>query len=65
MGGLSPHGAHAHVFINGIYWGIHTLHERPDDNFAASYFGEKMKNTTSLSIALQLSCRGPTDPTSP
>ena len=39
MGGLSPHGAHAHVFINGIYWGIHTLHERPDDNFAASYFG--------------------------
>ncbi|NBQ24425.1 MAG: hypothetical protein EBU26_09210, partial [Verrucomicrobia bacterium] len=39
MGGYSPHGKHAHVFINGIYWGIHTLHERPDDNFAASYLG--------------------------
>ena len=39
MGGTSPHGQHAHVFINGIYWGIHTIHERPDDNFAASYLG--------------------------
>ena len=39
MGGTSPHGKHAHVMINGIYWGIHTIHERPDDNFAASYLG--------------------------
>lgn len=39
MGGLSPHGKHMHVFINGIYWGMHTVHERPDDNFAAGYLG--------------------------
>ncbi len=39
MGGTSPHGKHAHVMLNGIYWGIHTIHERPDDNFAASYLG--------------------------
>ena len=39
MGGSSPHGHHVHVYLNGIYWGIHTLHERPDDNFAASYLG--------------------------
>jgi len=39
MGGLSPHGRHAHIMINGVYWGIHTVHERPDDNFAASYLG--------------------------
>lgn len=39
MGGISPHGQHAHIMINGIYWGIHTVHERPDDNFAASYLG--------------------------
>lgn len=39
MGGHSPHGRHIHLYINGIYWGLHTLHERPDDNFAASYLG--------------------------
>ncbi|MCS1411281.1 MAG: hypothetical protein M2R45_04479 [Verrucomicrobia subdivision 3 bacterium] len=39
LGGHSPHGRHVHVYLNGIYWGIHTLHERPDDNFAASYLG--------------------------
>ena len=39
VGGLSPHGQHVHFYINGIYWGIRMLHERPDDNFAASYLG--------------------------
>ncbi len=39
LGRLSPHGRHVHLYLNGIYWGIHTLHERPDDNFAASYLG--------------------------
>jgi hypothetical protein len=39
LGGHSPHGRHVHLYLNGIYWGIHTLHERPDDNFAASYLG--------------------------
>ena len=39
LGGHSPHGRHVHLYLNGIYWGIHTLHERPDDNFASSYLG--------------------------
>ncbi len=39
LGGNSPHGRHIHLYLNGIYWGIHTLHERPDDNFAATYLG--------------------------
>jgi hypothetical protein len=39
LGGTSPHGRHVHLYLNGIYWGIHTLHERPDDNFTASYLG--------------------------
>lgn len=38
-GGLAPHGHKTHTYINGVYWGIHTLHERPDDEFAASYLG--------------------------
>ena len=39
LGGYGPHAQHVHVYINGIYWGLHILHERPDDNFAASYLG--------------------------
>jgi len=39
LGGTAPHGRHMHVYVAGIYWGMHTIHERPDDNFAAEYFG--------------------------
>ncbi|MFT5526663.1 MAG: hypothetical protein ACI9HK_004642, partial [Pirellulaceae bacterium] len=38
-GGYAPHGRHVHVYINGIYWGLHMLHERPDDNFISQYLG--------------------------
>ncbi len=48
MGGLSPHGKHVHLMINGVYWGIHTLHERPDDNFAASYYGGSNRDYDSI-----------------
>ncbi|MDZ4659455.1 MAG: CotH kinase family protein [Bythopirellula sp.] len=40
-GGTSPHGRWVHLYINGIYWGIYNAHERPDDSFAAEYFGGK------------------------
>jgi len=39
LGGTSPHGISAHLYINGIYWGIYRLHERPDESFAREYFG--------------------------
>ncbi len=39
IGGFSPHGRHVLLYINGIFWGMRTLHERPDDDFAASYMG--------------------------
>jgi hypothetical protein len=28
---------HAHVFINGLYWGLYNLHERPDEDWAANH----------------------------
>jgi len=37
--GYSHHGRHIHLYINGLYWGLYNLHERPDHRFAASYFG--------------------------
>jgi hypothetical protein len=39
MGGHSGHGAHAHVYINGLYWGLYYIHERPDHAWAAQVFG--------------------------
>jgi hypothetical protein len=35
----APHGKYVHLYLNGLYWGIYNVHERPDDSFAAEYFG--------------------------
>jgi len=32
-------GRHAHVFINGLYWGLFNVHEVPDENWAANHEG--------------------------
>jgi hypothetical protein len=39
MGGFAPHGKHVHLYLNGLYWGLYWLHERPDEHFAAASFG--------------------------
>jgi len=39
MGGYSPHGYYAHVYINELYWGMYYIHERPDHSWAAEIFG--------------------------
>ncbi len=39
MGGYSPHGSYAHIYINGLYWGMYYTHERPDHAWAAEMFG--------------------------
>ena len=39
MGYASSHDAYAHLYINGIYWGMYYAQERPDAEFAASYLG--------------------------
>jgi hypothetical protein len=41
-GGQAPHGKYVHVYLNGLYWGLYDMHERPDDSFAAEYYdGDK------------------------
>ncbi len=37
--GAAPHGRFVHLYHNGVYWGMHYLHERPDESFAAQYYG--------------------------
>lgn len=39
MGNIGIHGRWTHVYINGIYWGLYNLHERPDQDFMEAYFG--------------------------
>ena len=39
MGHPAPHSRFVHVYINGTYWGIRQLMERPNAAFMASYFG--------------------------
>lgn len=39
MGQLSAPGTFAHVYINGRYWGLYNVHERPDADFQASHRG--------------------------
>lgn len=42
--GVEPGRAHVHsrsvhVYLNGLYWGIYDLGERPDETFSAAHFG--------------------------
>ncbi|MGI8604931.1 MAG: lamin tail domain-containing protein [Verrucomicrobiales bacterium] len=36
-----PHtrGKFVHLYLNGIYWGLYQIQERPEANFAATYLG--------------------------
>ncbi|MCZ6793685.1 MAG: lamin tail domain-containing protein, partial [Planctomycetota bacterium] len=38
-GSLAPHGLFAHLYLNGLYWGMYEIHERPDNAFAEEYLG--------------------------
>jgi hypothetical protein len=44
LGHSGFHGQFYHVYLNGLYWGIHYVHERPDEDFAASYLGGSSTN---------------------
>jgi hypothetical protein len=39
MSGFGQRGLFAHLYINGLYWGMYNLVERPDDAFSAGQFG--------------------------
>ncbi len=39
MDRLQSFGRHVHLYINGLYWGLYILTERPDDGFAEEHLG--------------------------
>ncbi|MCA9259998.1 MAG: CotH kinase family protein, partial [Planctomycetales bacterium] len=38
-GGGGPHGRYVHLYLNGLYWGLYNVHERPDESYAAEVYG--------------------------
>jgi hypothetical protein len=44
LGRLNPRGRPVHVYINGLYWGLYILSERPDDGFAAEHLGDNKED---------------------
>ncbi|MCB9796629.1 MAG: CotH kinase family protein [Alphaproteobacteria bacterium] len=39
MGHLTPHARMTHLLINGVYWGLYLIEERPDAAFLADHLG--------------------------
>jgi len=39
MGNLSPRSKFVHLYLNGLYWGMYDLTERPDSDFLSTYLG--------------------------
>lgn len=44
MGHVSARGMFVHLYLNGLYWGIYNLTERPDASFVAGYLGGRAKD---------------------
>ncbi|MBV7333210.1 chitobiase/beta-hexosaminidase C-terminal domain-containing protein, partial [Chloroflexi bacterium TSY] len=51
MGQISPHGQYVHLYLNGLYWGLYILHERPTARFAADYLGGEKEQYDVMKVA--------------
>lgn len=40
----NPRGRPVHVYINGLYWGLFILTERPDEGYASAHFGGRAED---------------------
>jgi len=39
VAGAGSHGIFVHLYLNGLYWGLYNVVERPDESFMSSYYG--------------------------
>ena len=47
-GAGAPRSRFVHLYLNGMYWGLYDMHERPDEHFAAEYFGGENEDYDSI-----------------
>lgn len=40
MGQPYTRGRYYHLYLNGMYWGLFQTEERPDADYAETYFGD-------------------------
>ena len=48
MGRPAAHGAFMHLYLNGLYWGVYNVVERPTAAFSASYSGGEKEEYDAL-----------------
>jgi hypothetical protein len=51
MGDAGSHSKPVHLYINGLYWGLYFLTERPAATFAASYFGGQEEDYDTIKVS--------------
>jgi len=39
LGQQAAHGTFVHLYLNGLYWGLYNVVERPTESFCSTYFG--------------------------
>jgi hypothetical protein len=39
VAGIGSHGMFVHLYLNGLYWGLYNVIEKPDESFMSAYFG--------------------------
>lgn len=54
MGRVATHNDYAHLYINGLYWGLYNPTERPTAAFAASYLGGRPEDYDVLNAGVVL-----------
>jgi hypothetical protein len=54
IGGKGPHGTYVNLYINGLYWGLYYVGERPDGSYGAHYFGGQKSDYDAFSGPAEL-----------
>ena len=49
LSGSGVRGRFVHLYLNGLYWGLYNLTERPDAAFMSSYFGKQKEDWLAIS----------------
>ncbi|MBQ8361404.1 MAG: CotH kinase family protein [Bacteroidaceae bacterium] len=50
MGHLTTNGIYAHLFINGLYWGMYNPTERIDDDFCEAHLGDDKEDYNVIKV---------------